>query len=125
MGRILGISTRAIRLYEELGLVAPPKRTEGRIRYYEKSDERRFKFVLKLKALGLSLEEMKELADLCRHERFPAQPAPRLLEVLDGHLAGIRDRVEKLKSLETDICDFRKQVGGDHGECTLVQRRKL
>ncbi len=124
LGKMLGITTRTIRLYENLGLVDPPKRTEGRIRYYEKCDVKRFKFVLKLKTFGLSLDQMKELADLYKQEQVPAKIMPRLLELLDSHLATIRERVKTLQSLETDIDNFRERINGyDEEKCTLVKRR--
>jgi DNA-binding transcriptional MerR regulator len=107
----LGITTRTIRLYEKMGLVEPPKRTEGKVRYYEKPDIKRFKFVLKLKALGLSLEEMKELADLFnREQKVPEKIMPRLLELLDTHLKSIRQKVATLNSLETEIDAYRKRI---------------
>lgn len=107
----LGITTRTIRLYEKMGLVEPPKRTEGKVRYYEKPDIKRFKFVLKLKALGLSLEEMKELADLFdREKKAPEKIMPRLIELLDTHLKSIRQKVATLKSLETEIDAYRKRI---------------
>lgn len=107
----LGITTRTIRLYEKLGLVSPPNRTEGRVRYYEASDVKRFKFVLKLKTLGLSLDEMKELADIYKREdNIPNKILPRLLELLDTHLTSIRQKVATLKSLETEIEAYRKRV---------------
>jgi DNA-binding transcriptional MerR regulator len=127
LGEMLGITTRTIRHYENLGLVDPPKRTEGRIRYYEKCDVERFKFVLKLKALGLSLNEIKELADLYKHERVPAEIIPRLLELLDSHLATIRKRVKTLQSLETDIDIFRKRINGNdegNAHCGKEKRKK-
>lgn len=107
----LGITTRTIRLYEKMGLVDPPKRTEGKVRYYEKSDIKRFKFVLKLKALGLSLEEMKELAELFNKEaKTPGKIMPRLIELLETHLSSIRTKVETLKSLEVEIDNYRKRI---------------
>src|SRR5512144_190889 len=122
LGEKLGITTRTIRLYEKMGLVDPPKRTDGRVRYYEKSDVKRFKFVLKLKALGLSLDEMKELADLYKQEQVPAKVVPRLLELLDSHLASIQERVNTLQSLENDIDDCRIRINGCNGaECAIVE----
>ena len=107
----LHITTRTIRLYEKLGLVDPPKRTEGRVRYYEKNDVKRFKFVLKLKTLGLSLDEMKELADIYKREdKIPNKILPRLLELLDTHLTNIRQKVATLTSLETEIAAYRQRV---------------
>lgn len=106
----LGITTRTIRLYEQMGLVDPPKRTEGRIRVYDAADVKRFKFVLKLKELGLSLNEMKELAEIYNREQTPEKIMPRLIEFLDMHLNAIRQKVARLQSLEKDIAAYRQRI---------------
>jgi DNA-binding transcriptional MerR regulator len=106
----LGITARTIRLYEKKRLVDPPKRTDGRVRYYEKADITRFKFVLKLKTLGLTLEEMTELADIYDREQAPDKIMPRLLEQLDEHLNNIRQKISTLQSLDKDITDYRQRI---------------
>lgn len=107
----LGITTRTIRLYEKMGLVEPPKRTDGKVRYYEKKDIKRFKFVLKVKELGLSLEEMKELADLFdKEQKIPEKIMPRLIELLGTHLNSIKLKVATLQSLEKDIAAYRERI---------------
>ena len=110
LAETLNITTRTIRLYEQMGLVEPPKRTEGGIRVYDKNDIIRFKFVLKLKTLGLSLQEMKELADIYNRERLPEKIMPRLIELLDSHLDNIRKKVIQLRSLETDIAKYKQKI---------------
>lgn len=110
LAKALHITTRTIRLYEQMGLVEPPKRTEGGIRVYEKEDIKRFKFVLKLKTLGLSLNEMKELADLYTREQLPEKIMPRLIELLNSHLEEIKNRVAQLQSLERDIADYKQKI---------------
>jgi DNA-binding transcriptional MerR regulator len=111
LAETLGITTRTIRLYEKLGLVEPPKRTDGRVRYYEKADVKRFKFVLKVKELGLSLEEMKELAQLYDQEhQLPEKIMPRLIELLDTHLKSIKQKVSALQSLEKVISAYRRRI---------------
>jgi DNA-binding transcriptional MerR regulator len=111
LAETLGITTRTIRLYEKFGLVEPPKRTEGRVRFYEKADVKRFKFVLRLKTLGLSLEEMKELADLYnREQKTPDKIMPRLIELLDTHLNSIKEKVTTLQRLEKDISAYRTRI---------------
>ena len=107
----LGITTRTIRLYEKMGLVEPPKRTEGKVRYYEKEDIKRFKFVLKVKELGLTLEEMKELADLFdKEQKVPEKIMPRLIELLSTHLNSIKQKVATLQSLEKHITAYRERI---------------
>jgi DNA-binding transcriptional MerR regulator len=110
LAKALHITSRTIRLYEQMGLVEPPKRTVGGIRVYDKADITRFKFVLKLKTLGLSLKEMKELADIYSREQLPEKIMPRLIELLDSHLANIRKRVTQLRSLETDIANYKQKI---------------
>ncbi len=110
LARTLNITSRTIRLYEQMGLVEQPKRTEGGIRVYDKADIIRFKFVLKLKALGLSLQEMKELADIYNRERLPEKIMPRLIELLDSHLDNIKKKITQLRSLETDIAKYKQKI---------------
>lgn len=112
LAKTLHITTRTVRLYEQMGLVDPPKRTEGGIRVYEKTDIKRFKFVLKLKTLGLSLQEMKELADLYTQEQMPEKIMPRLIELLNSHLDNIRKRIAQLQSLEKDISEYKQRILG-------------
>jgi MerR family transcriptional regulator, repressor of the yfmOP operon len=106
----LGITARTIRLYEQMGLVEAPKRTEGGIRVYDQDDVRRFKFILKVKELGLSLSEMQELALLYKEYREPDKIMPRLIELLEFHLAGIRHKVSQLQSLEQDISEYKQRI---------------
>jgi len=111
LAEMLGITTRTIRLYEKMGLVEPPKRTDGKVRYYEKKDIKRFKFVLKVKELGLTLEEMKELADLFdREQKIPDKIMPRLIELLESHLGSIRQKISTLQSLERDVAAYHKRI---------------
>ena len=110
LAKALHITTRTIRLYEQMGLVEPPKRTEGGIRVYEKADIKRFKFVLKLKTLGLSLQEMKELADLYNQEQLPDKIMPRLIELLDNHLSNIKKQLAGLQSLDKEITEYRERI---------------
>jgi len=106
----LGVTTRTLRLYEQLGLIDPPRRTEGGIRFYDKEDIRRIKFVLKVKELGLSLKQMQELAEIYHQTKMPDTIMPRLIEILDGHVDAIHRKIRKLSSLARDIQGFRKRI---------------
>jgi MerR family transcriptional regulator, repressor of the yfmOP operon len=110
LSRSLGITTRTLRLYEQLGLIDPPQRTEGGIRFYTKEDIRRIKFVLKVKELGLSLKQMQELAEIYRQTKMPDRIMPRLIEILDAHTDAIHRRIGKLSSLARDIAEYRKRI---------------
>ncbi|GFO56406.1 hypothetical protein GMSM_34130 [Geomonas sp. Red276] len=110
LAKKLNITARTIRLYEQIGLVDPPQRTEGGIRVYDKEAVKRFKFVLKLKELGLSLQEMQELASIYKEYKKPDKIMPRLIELLDTQLNTIQTKVRNLQSLEKDISEYRQKI---------------
>jgi DNA-binding transcriptional MerR regulator len=49
LAKSLGITTRTIRYYEEIGLMGPSERLGGGTRMYNRSDILRLKFILKIK----------------------------------------------------------------------------
>ena len=106
----LGITTRTIRYYEEIGLMEPPRRLEGGMRVYEKYDVKRLKFILKLKELGINLKEMNELADIYKTHQKPEMMVPKLLDILDMHINKIDEKISNLSSLRKDIVDYRSRV---------------
>ena len=115
LSRSLGVTTRTLRLYEQLGLIDPPQRTEGGIRYYTREDIRRIKFVLKVKELGLSLRQMQELAEIYGQTKMPDRIMPRLIEILDTHTDAIHRKIGKLSSLARDIAEYRKRIAEFYG----------
>ena len=111
LAKAVGVTTRTIRLYEQMCLTAPPQRTEGGIRVYTKPDIKRLKFVLKLKELGLTLQEMQELAQMYKEKQeVPETIMPRLIELLDFHMNSIKQKVQRLQSLEKEISGYREKI---------------
>ena len=66
LGARLGLSTATLRYYESLGLLGQPERSPGGYRLYGIDDEDRLRFILRAKALDLSLDEIRSLLDLWR-----------------------------------------------------------
>ena len=66
-----GLSLRTIRFYEENGLVPPTERTTGGFRLYGEDAVSRLEVIKRMKPLGFSLEEMRDLltllADIAEH----------------------------------------------------------
>ena len=107
VAKSLGITTRTIRYYEEVGIMGAPLRESGS-RKYSRQDIVRLKFVLKLKELSITLREMQELAehyDLNDHDRDRIMP--QLLDLLDTHLSKVDMKISKLASLRNDIVAYR------------------
>lgn len=106
----LGMTERTIRYYEEVGLLDSVKRLEGGTRVYTDLDVRRLKFIRKLKVLGLSLQEMAELEGIYGRQRSNKTVLPRLLEVLDSHLASVDGRMAELHQLRDEIRSYREHL---------------
>jgi DNA-binding transcriptional MerR regulator len=110
LAEMLGITTRTIRYYEEIGVMEAPQRLEGGMRVYAKEDILRLKFILKLKEIGLTLKEMHELADIYRLHKDSDRIMPKLLEFLDEHIQKIDEKINRLASLRKDIADYRVRI---------------
>ena len=106
----VGLTERTIRYYEERGLLESVKRLEGGQRVYTNDDIRRLKFIQKLKVLGLSLAEMQELETLYGRHHTNAKVLPRLIELLDSHLATVSERLGELAALRDEIRSYRQHV---------------
>ncbi len=111
LARTLGVTTRTIRYYEEIGLMGSPERMGGGIRTYNRDDTLRLKFILKLKELGISLNEMQELAknfDVNQQDFHTI--TPKLLEMLDFHINKVDKKMESLASLRSEIVAYRTRI---------------
>jgi len=111
LAKELGITTRTIRYYEEVGLMGPSKRSRGGARNYNPDDLLRLKFILKLKELGISLKEMLSLADTFdTHNQNFDTITPKVLEILDQHIGKVDDKITNLTSLRNDIVNYRERI---------------
>ena len=107
----LGLTTRTLRYYEEVGFIEPAKRLDGGIRFYSPYYVRRLRFILKLKELGLTIKEMQELYEAYGNAKQTDKMIPRLVDMLDIHINKIDERMAKLASLRKEIVDYRQKLG--------------
>ena len=110
LANLLGMSTRTIRYYEEIGLLTSVERIEGGKRVYTERDLQRLKFIKRLKHLGLTLSEMHELEGLYQFHRTNTKVLPRLLELLDNHVQKIDERMSNLINLKADILNYKEKI---------------
>ena len=88
------LTTRAIRFYEDCGLLAP--RREGRNRIYTPRDRTRLRLTLRGKRLGLTLAEVKELVDMYESPRDTQPQLKKFLFVLAAHRAQLEQQMADL-----------------------------
>ena len=91
------LTTRAIRYYEDMGLLQPGRSGPGgRSRVYSARDRIRLKLTLRAKRLGLSLVEAKELIDMYDSPRDTVPQLRKFLTVLAHHHAQLQAQMGEL-----------------------------
>ena len=110
ISRLVDLSQRTIRYYEEIGLLHSVRRIENGKRVYTDEDVRRLKFINRLKVLGLSLAEMVELEKIYRKQRNNREILPKLLDILEKRAAQIDERVLQLVALKKAIREYQQRL---------------
>ena len=97
LAREFDLTTRAIRFYEDLGLLQPERSGPGgRSRVYSGRDRTRLKLTLRAKRLGLSLTEAKDIIDMYDSPRDTGAQLTRFLDVLALHRKQIEEQMADL-----------------------------
>jgi len=109
---VTGLSARTLRYYEELGLLPGVRRRAGGRRVYGADELQRLRFIQRLKALGLSLAEVKELNAVYAIAGSTQAMLGRLDVVLGRRLADLDARIAELEGLRGEIQSYRERVLG-------------
>ncbi|MEC4718998.1 MerR family DNA-binding transcriptional regulator [Noviherbaspirillum sp. CPCC 100848] len=111
LAREFDITPRAIRFYEDQGLLNPKREgAGGRTRVYSASERTRLKLTLRGKRLGLSLSEIKALVDMYESPKDTAPQLKRFLAVLAQH----RETLERQRE---DIDVTLAEISAHEEEC--------
>lgn len=113
MARLFGVTLRALRFYEDKGLIQPIR--QGTTRLYTRRDRARLKLILLGRKVGFSLREVKHMLDL--HDPSGANPKQYrvALEKSERQLAKLERQRQALDEAMSDlqglIDDLRGRVG--------------
>ncbi|GFM95878.1 hypothetical protein Sfulv_06890 [Streptomyces fulvorobeus] len=95
------LSLRTIRHYEESGLVAPSARSQGGFRLYTETDVARLMVIRRMKPLGFTLDQMRELLDatdrLDSGRDLPADERGALMGRLRAYEQAATEQVDRLR----------------------------
>ena len=108
LAREFDVTPRAIRFYEDQGLLAP--RREGQRRIYTPRDRTRLKLTLRGKRLGLTLAEIRELIDMYEPGRDERPQLERFLAVLEAHKEALEQQRADLEAQLSELQAFEKKV---------------
>ncbi|MFA7484335.1 MAG: MerR family transcriptional regulator [Vulcanimicrobiota bacterium] len=114
VAELLSTTIRAIRYYEEEGLLQP-LRTEGGTRLYTKQHLARLRAILHLAGNGFSLDSIRLLAMARERCKTGDESQRRVSEQLDGKLAEIEERMGELQRLAQEIRKVKTLVAQCRG----------
>ena len=111
LAREFDITARAIRFYEDHGLLAPSREgAGGRSRVYTARDRTRLKLTLRGKRLGLTLSEIKSIVDMYESPKDTVAQMNRFL----GVLAHQRETLEQQRA---DIAMALAEIAAHEEQC--------
>ena len=108
LAREFDLTTRAIRFYEDCGLLSPQR--SGRNRVYTARDRTRLKLTLRGKRLGLTLAEVKELVDMYESPRDTQPQLKKFLAVLAAHRAQLEQQLADLHANLDEVRAHEKEA---------------
>jgi len=108
LAREFDLTTRAIRFYEDCGLLSPQR--SGRNRVYTARDRTRLKLTLRGKRLGLTLSEVKQLVDMYESPRDTQPQLKKFLVVLGEHRAQLEQQMADLAVTLDEVRSHEKEA---------------
>ena len=105
------LTTRAIRFYEDMGLLQPERTgAGGRNRIYSPRDRTRLRLTLRAKRLGLSLTEAKEIIDLYDSPRDTGVQLRKFPDVLTVHRQQLEAQLADLQANLEEVREPEKEA---------------
>jgi len=127
LARRSGVTTKALRYYESIGLLPPPARRPSGYRAYDPSYEERLGFILRAKRLGLSLDEVRQVLEL---SKSGSRPCAHVLGLLGRHLAALDEAIAQLDAFRAQLRRLQRQASRRHKErggtvCGIIEHAEI
>lgn len=97
---LVGVSPKAIRLWERRGLIPPMPRSEAGYRLVAEDDLDHLRFIRQAQTLGLTLNEIREVIWM---QEAGCSPCERVLQAVDTHLLRIERALDELQRLRATL----------------------
>ena len=116
LAKVIGVSVETIRFYHRQDLLALPMKPVSGFRTYTSEHSKKLKFIVNAKALGFTLNEIKELGDLTSGCKRFYDLAKGKLDYLESEIDTLKSTELKIKSLIEDCC-----VECDKQACAVIE----
>jgi Cu(I)-responsive transcriptional regulator len=119
LARSTGTKVETVRYYEKIGLLPPPARTAGNYRDYRSDHLARLSFVRRARALGFTLEAVRDLLALSDDETQSCDAVDAIARL---HLGEIERKIGDLSSLRGELERVVKSCrNGTVAECKIIE----
>jgi Cu(I)-responsive transcriptional regulator len=113
-----GVSSKMIRHYEAIGLLASALRNESGYRVYSERDLHTLRFIGTARSLGFSLEEIKQLLSLWQDKNRSSADVKTLVL---NHINELDRKISEMSSLRTTLKTLADTCsGGDRPDCPIL-----
>jgi DNA-binding transcriptional MerR regulator len=111
LAREFDLTTRAIRFYEDMGLLRPERLGPGgRNRVYSARERARLRLTLRAKRLGLSLMEAKDIIDMYDSPRDTVPQLEKFITVLAEHLKQLENQMREIQANLDEVKQHEKEA---------------
>jgi len=123
VAKTLEINPQTLYFYERTGLIPPPQRTEAGYRLFSEEDVERLRFITRTKALGLSLDEIKEILALKEGQSLTCQAVQ---DRLAAKLEQIEGQIQQLQALQAELQPLlqRCQAANPTNVCVVLDGKE-
>ena len=119
LSRATDCKVETIRYYEKIGLMPEPARSDGNQRRYTERHRERLHFIRHARALGFSIDAIRELLDLSDQENRDCAAVDALAR---RHRDAVDDRIQALTALRDELDRMiRRCAGGDVAHCGVIE----
>lgn len=112
--KLTGATPKAIRHYEAIGLMAPPKRL-GKYRYYSDRDINVIRLIKSAQKYGFKLAELESIVKKTRSDdKFPYY---EIIEAIENKRRQIQSEIEKLNATDEGLAKLSDQIINQKCSC--------
>jgi len=114
-----GVSVKMIRHYEAVGLLKNVARTFANYRVYNAADIHTLRFIKRARALGFSMEDIRELLALWQNK---SRPSASVKKIAGSHVQDLRRRIAEMQSMVSTLEHLTQHCHGDQRpDCPILE----
>jgi DNA-binding transcriptional MerR regulator len=120
LAKASGVKVVTIRYYEQAGLLPVPSRTAGNYRIYQVEHRQRLRFIRRLRLLGFTLEQVRDLLRLASNRNQACDEVDRMTR---EHLSQVEEKIRDLRRLASELRRLSRccKGGGQVAECRIME----